>query len=333
MIFPLTNLIPVVVVGVLIVAVVMARRRPLWAEAFRRLRRNPLAIVALLVIGVFGTIAFLDSIVLPHKKNDPAKTVVDKLFERPKEYTYSAPGARMTTGEPNPRALNEKHVLGTDGTGDDVLYKTIKGTRTAILIGGLTQLIVVPLALLFGLSAGYFGKRVDDGVQYIYTTLASIPGIMLLITLRLVLGAGLIQMCIALAITSWIGLCRLSRAETLKHRDREYVRAARAQGVSHGRILLRHILPNLFPLVIISATLGFSDIVLAEAILAYLGLGVDGMGSWGNMIDGARLELAREPIIWWNLVSASVAMFILVLAFNLFGDALRDAIDPRLRSS
>ena len=150
----------------------------------------------------------------------------------------------------------------------------------------------------------------------------------------LVLGRGLPQLCIALGITSWVGLCRLSRAETLKHRDREYVRAARALGVGHGRILLRHILPNLLPIIIISVTLGFSSLVLSEAILSYLQLGVEaGTGSWGNMIDGARLELAREPIIWWNLLSASTALFILVWAFNVFGDALRDAIDPRLRSS
>jgi peptide/nickel transport system permease protein len=140
-------------------------------------------------------------------------------------------------------------------------------------------------------------------------------------------------MCVALGVTSWVGLCRLIRGETLKHRDREYVRAARALGVGHARILLRHILPNLLPIVIIQVTLGFSGLVLAEAILSYLQLGVQpGIGSWGNMIDAARLELAREPILWWNLAAASTALFVLVLAFNLFGDALRDAIDPRLRS-
>ncbi len=126
----------------------------------------------------------------------------------------------------------------------------------------------------------------------------------------------------------------VERGETLKHRDRDYVRAARALGVSHGRILLRHILPNLMPLVIIQVTLSFSGVVLYEAILSYLQIGVEpGMGSWGNMIDAARLELAREPVIWWNLVAASTALFVLVLAFNVVGDALRDAIDPRLRSS
>jgi len=152
--------------------------------------------------------------------------------------------------------------------------------------------------------------------------------------LLLVLGKGLVNICLALGITSWVGLCRLVRGETLKHRDREYVRAARALGVSHARILARHILPNLLPIVIITATLGFSGLVLEESILTYLQVGVEaGVGSWGNMIDSARLELAREPVIWWNLLAASSALFLLVLAFNIFGDALRDAIDPRLRSS
>ena len=200
-----------------------------------------------------------------------------------------------------------------------------------LFFGGLTSLVVTPLALLFGMAAGYFGKRVDDAIQYLYTVLDSIPFILLLIAMMMVLGRGIVQMCIALGVTSWVSLCRLSRGETLKHRDREYVRAARALGASHGRILVRHILPNLMPIVIISVTLGISGLVLSEAILSYLQLGVQaGVGSWGNMIDAARMELAREPVIWWNLISASGALFILVLAFNILGDALRDAID-RLR--
>ena len=167
-----------------------------------------------------------------------------------------------------------------------------------MIIGGFTSLLVTPMALLFGMSAGYFGKRVDDAVQYTYTVLASIPDILLLIALLLVFGHGLDKLCYALGITSWVGLCRLVRGETLKHREREYVRAAKALGVSPVCILARHILPNLLPLVIISITLGFSGLVLAESILSYLGIGVEaGMGSWGNMIDAARLELAREVIV------------------------------------
>ncbi|MCL5103922.1 MAG: ABC transporter permease [Armatimonadetes bacterium] len=330
----LQNLIPILVVVILITTVVRAGRQPLWAEAYRRIRRNYLAMAALGIIACYGTIAVLDSIGWQQGRNEPYLTVIDRVFQRPKERTYSAPLATMTTGEPTPHRLLGKHLLGTDGVGEDVLYLTLKGCRTAILLGGLTSLIVTPLALLFGMMAGYFGKRVDDAIQYLYTVLDSIPGILLLIAMMMVLGRGLLQMCIALGVTSWVGLCRLSRGETLKHRDREYVRAARALGASHGRILVRHILPNLMPIVIISVTLGISSLILSEAILSYLQLGVQaGVGSWGNMIDSARLELAREPVIWWNLISASSALFILVLAFNILGDALRDAIDPRLRSS
>ena len=327
---------PYLVVVLLLFAIINAGRQPLWREAYRRLGRNPRALAAFAVIVVYCLIGFLDSVGWQETKTDPRRTVIDRIFSRPQERTYSAPLATTTMGEVTPRPLNGKHLLGTDGVGDDVLFMTLKGCRTAIIIGGFTSLIATPLALLFGMLAGYFGRRVDDIVQYIYTVLASIPSILLLIVLMMVLGRGLDKLCFALGVTSWVGLCRLSRGETLKHRDRDYVRAARALGVGHARILLRQILPNLLPLVIISVTLGLSGLMLSEVILSYLGLGItpgEGIGSWGNMIDSARLELAREPVIWWNLVSASTALFVLVLALNVFGDALRDAIDPRLRTS
>jgi len=330
----LQNLIPIAVVAALMVTIVQAGHQPLWAEAYRRLRRNRLALAAICVIALFGTIAVLDSIGWQNGRNEPRLTIIDRVFQKPAERTYSAPLAGVTAGEQRPHKLVVKHLLGTDAVGEDVLYLTLKGCRTAFLLGGLTSLIVTPLALLFGMTAGYFGRRLDDAIQYLYTVLDSVPSILLLIAMMLVLGRGIVQMCIALGVTSWVGLCRLSRGETLKHRDRGYVLAARALGASHSRILVRHILPNLMPIVIISVTLGISNLILSEAILSYLQLGVQpGVGSWGNMIDAARLELAREPIIWWNLASASSALFILVLAFNVLGDALRDAIDPRLRSS
>ena len=328
----LPNLWPCLLLLLLVFSLKKAGQAPLWAEAYRRLRRNRPAMLSLVIIALYGSVAFLDSIGGPNRDGE-WKSIIDRVFEKPQENYYSAPLASTTTGEPKPRPLERRHLLGTDAIGNDVLYRTLKGCRTAMIIGGMTLLISTPLALLFGILAGYFGKRVDDAVQYFYTTLNSIPDILLLISILMVLGQGLWQLCVALGVTSWVGLCRLTRAETLKHRDREYVRAARALGASHGRIMFRHILPNLLPIVIISTTLGFSGLVMAEAILSYLQLGVgEGVGSWGNMIDGARLELAREPIIWWNLAAASTAMFVLVLAFNIFGDALRDAIDPRLRS-
>jgi len=327
------NALPIIIVALLVWVVIRAERQPLWAEAYRRLRSNRNAMASLGIILLFATVGVLDSIGWSNNRHSDRLTVIDRVFRNTQERTYSAPFAKVTTGEPHPHKLLAKHILGTDGVGNDVLYETLRGCRTALIIGCFTQLIVTPLALLFGMMAGYFGKRADDIIQYVYTVLDSIPSLLLLIVLLLVLGKGMPQICVALGVTSWVGLCRLVRGETLKHRDRDYVRAARALGLSHIRIMFRHILPNLLPVVIITATLGVSGNMLQETILSYLQIGVPSdMGSWGNMIDAARMELAREPVIWWNLTSASIALLCLVLAFNIFGDALRDAVDPRLRS-
>ena len=227
----------------------------------------------------------------------------------------------------------EYHVLGTDKVGNDVFYRALKGVRTALIIGGFTTLIAVPIAILFGVVAGYFGGRIDDVVQYIYTTLASIPGILLIAAFMLLFGRGLFNLCLIMGIAGWTGLCRLLRGETLKLRELEYVQAAKAFGVGRAKIILRHIVPNVMHLVLISFLLRFSGLVLAEAMLSYLQIGVEPTrGSWGSMIDMARMELAREPIVWWSLSAAFVFMVVLVLCANLFGDAVRDALDPRLRT-
>jgi peptide/nickel transport system permease protein len=284
------------------------------------------------VMSVYISFALLDSVAWKDNRNADPRSIVDRVFDRSKERTYSAPLAHWTTGEPHPHRVEHLHLMGTDANGNDVLYMALKGCRTALIIAGLTSLLATPVALLFGLLAGYFGKRVDDAVQYVYTTLDSIPSILLLIALLMVLGRGVTQICIALGVTSWVQLCRLVRGETLKHREREYVRAARALGVGPLSIMFRHILPNLLPIVLINVTLSLSYLILTEVVLAYLGLGVQpGTGSWGSMIDSARLELAREPILWWNLTAAFAAVLFFVLALNVFGDALRDALDPRLR--
>ena len=329
----LYNLSPVALIGVAVLVFLRARQTPLWGEAFRRLARNPSARAAMAVISIYATIGIADSIGWYDSATQERRTVIDAIFERKPERTYSAPLAEMTTGEAKPQKIREKHILGTDSIGADVFYRTLKGVRTAFQIGGMTVLIVTPLALLLGLTAGYYGKWRDDVITYIYTVLSSVPGILLQIAMVLVLGKGIIQICLALGITRWVGLCRMVRGETIKHREREYVRSAKALGVTDTVILVRHILPNLLPVVIISTTLGFSNLVLSEAILSYLGVGVpDNVGSWGNMIDAARDELARDPVIWWNLTAATGAITGLALSLNLFGDALRDAVDPRLRS-
>jgi len=141
-------------------------------------------------------------------------------------------------------------------------------------------------------------------------------------------------LCLILGVTSWTGLCRLLRGETMKLHEVDYVQAAVAFGVRHARVMSRHLLPNVMHIVLITVVLDFSGLVLAEAVLSYVGVGVDPtMFSWGNMINSARLEMAREPMVWWSLLAAFVFMFVLVLAANLFADAVRDAFDPRLRTA
>ena len=240
------------------------------------------------------------------------------------------------------------HVLGTDKVGQDVLYLTLKSIRTGLLIGTLTTLIMLPAAVALGLLAGYAGGWLDDVIQYLYTTLNSIPGVLLIAAAVLMMqvaidthpewfataaeraDARLLALCAILGITSWTGLCRLLRGETLKLRELEYVQAARSLGVAHARILARHILPNVMHIVMIAIVMDFSGLVLAEAVLSYVGIGVDpNTISFGTMINTARMELAREPMVWWSLAAAFIFMFVLVLAANLFADVVRDAFDPR----
>jgi peptide/nickel transport system permease protein len=224
------------------------------------------------------------------------------------------------------------HFLGTDVVGRDVLYICLKGVRTALIIGGFTTMISIPIALVLGIIAGYFGKWMDVSVQFVYSTIGSIPFILIAAAYILIQGASIFNLCVIMGVTGWTSLCRLLRGETLKTRELDYVQGAIALGAGHTRILFRHIVPNIFHLVLITSVLGFSHLVLAEAVLSYLKIGVgQSTFSWGNMINQANLELAREPIVWWNLLGAFLFMMALVLPANLFGDTLRDALDPKLR--
>lgn len=305
----------------------------LWKQAFREVwRRRPLAVsVATLyaVIGLLDSVAWVggtaggEDRVLAYKP----QTIVDRVLGERTEKSYSAPLARATLDGAEPLRHPGGHLLGTDILGRDVLHMTVKGVRVALVVGGLTSLLAIPLALLLGVSAGFHGRRVDDAVFFTISTLSSIPSLLLLIALIMALGKGTVQVCIALAITSWVGFARISRGETLKLRELDYVAAARLMGVSEWRIILRHIVPNLMHLVVITFVLMFSELVLTEAVLAWLGIGID--GSWGQMIAQAKNELSREPIIVWNVLSAFVAMFGLLLAVNSIGDAIRDVLDPR----
>ena len=241
------------------------------------------------------------------------------------------------------------HVFGTDKVGQDVLYLALKSIRTGLVIGTLTTLVMLPVSVLLGIMAGYFRGWIDDVIQYAYTTLNSIPAVLLIAAAVMMMQVQidthpelfptaaqradlrLLFLCVILGLTSWTGLARLLRGETLKLRELEYIQAAHAFGVSDARIITRHILPNVMHLVLIALVMDFSGLVLAEAVLSYVGVGVDPtMISFGTMINAARMEMAREPMVWWALLAAFTFMFVMVLSANLFADAVRDAFDPRV---
>ena len=227
---------------------------------------------------------------------------------------------------------SKQRLLGTDHLGRDVFQRVIHGSKISMKVGLMTSLIAIPLGILFGSLAGYRGGRLDEIIVWLYSTIASVPSLLLIITIAYVLKGrmrAINAIYIAIGLSSWVGICRVMRGEFLKHKEREYVQAEIALGAGPFRIMFRHILPNVFHLVIIDFSLRFPAAIKTEVILSYLALGVEKEPSWGLMIADAQLELSRG--VWWQFVGAILAMFFIILAFNIFGDALRDVLDPRLR--
>jgi len=285
--------------------------------------------------------------IIPNFENSYSAPLADKEFNK-KIITDLETGKISVSGT----ELQEKgvHILGTGKAGSDIFYKVLKGTRTAIIVGLVTTLIAIPFAMFFGICAGYFGGKVDDLIQFIYTTISSVPSILLISGLYLIIKSRfraesssdilrqddflLLGLCIILGLLGWSHLCRLLRAETLKIRELDFVQAARTLGSSHPVIIMKHIVPNVLHIVLITFILNFSGLVMVETILSYLKIGVPStIGSWGRIIDEARDELSRDPMITWPLLSSFFAMFILILAVNFLGDVIRDALDPRLRKA
>lgn len=276
----------------------------LWKDAFVRLAQDKWALASLIIVIIYALVALLS-----------AAGLIAADWAQEVGTTNLPPSA--------------EHYFGTDIFGRDVLRKVIRGTQIAMSVGLASSLIAIPIGVVLGALAGYFGGWVDDFITWLYTTFSSIPNIMLLISITMILGKGLFAVYVALGATSWVTLCRLIRGEVMKHKERDYVQAAGALGGGHFRKLFKHILPNVMHIVIINTSLQFQVAIKSEVILSYLGLGVQGEPSWGTMIDDAKLELSRG--VWWQLAGATLAMFIIVLAFNLLGDALRDSLDPKLK--
>jgi peptide/nickel transport system permease protein len=280
--------------------------RSQWSYAIGRLRGEPIAVLSFFIICGYLLMAFLCSVGVAFPE---FATVSDSN-------AYQAPSVQ--------------HWFGTDLFGRDVMARAAHGTVTSLIVGFFGAGLAVVIGTILGAVSGYFGGKTDELIVWFYTTIDTIPYILLIVAFSFAVGPGLRTMCLAIGLTSWVSHCRIIRSEFMKQRAREYVQGAAALGASHIRRIFIHILPNTLHLVLINFSLGFVSAIKSEVILSYLGMGVSaGTPSWGMMISDARLELARE--VWWGLAAATIFMFFLVLAFTLFNNALRDALDPKLK--
>ncbi len=282
------------------------KSKSLWQHAMSTLLRDKLAVMSLIIIAVYVIVALLS-----------VSGIIAADWQNEVGPSYAAPAA--------------DYIFGTDIFGRSVFLKVIKGTEVAMGIGFSTAFLAMIIGVTLGALAGYFGGKVDELIVWFYTSISSVPSIMLLVAITFILGKGLFAIFLALGLTYWVGLCRLIRGEVMKHKQREYVQGATAIGLGDFAKLFYHIIPNVFHLVIINFSLTFQTAIKSEVILSFLGLGSPDYPSWGKLIDDSKLELARSPMVWWQLGGAAIAMFFVVLALNLLGDALRDALDPKLK--
>jgi peptide/nickel transport system permease protein len=244
-------------------------------------------------------------------------------------YLHALPDHEAAVGgSQDPPSLHWALLLGTDVLGRSIFFRILAGAQTAVTIGLVTTALVVPFGTAMGLLAGYFGGWVDALVMWLYSVVVSIPDILLITAISYSLGKGITSMCMALAATLWVGIMRLVRGEVLKHKHKDYVTAARSLGAGPVRIMAAEILPNVLHVAIVTASLVLLGAVKAEVILTYLGLGIQDGASWGLLIAGASQDLTND--IWWPLAGTVTAMFVLIYSLSVVGDALRDALDPKI---
>ena len=284
----------------------------LWTDAWIRLKKDLLAMICLVLVAVFTLLG-----------------VYGEIVHQYHAWQDSTPSYQITNLNQAYQPPSWSHWMGTDGLGRDVMSRLIQGVRIAFKVGIITSLIAIPIGVFLGCLAGFIGGRVDDIIVWFYSTVASMPGLLFILAIAMVLpDRGLLGVYLGIGLTTWVGLCRLIRAEVMKHKEKTYVQAARALGIGSARIMFKHILPNILHIIIVTFTLRFPAAIGTEVIMSYLGIGVQNEPSWGIMIDAARMRLWQG--MWWEMTFVTIALFLLVLAFNLLGDALRDALDPRL---
>jgi ABC-type dipeptide/oligopeptide/nickel transport system permease subunit len=299
----------------------------LWTDAYRRLKKERLAVVCFFVVVAYVIVALMaksgqlvNSMHAGGAAGDGLKSFADAaLFA---DYAQSHPDVAE-------RPPSWAHPFGTNVHGQDVLARIANGAGIAILLGACVAALSVVLGTLFGAAAGWFGRAVDEGVVWLYSTVSSIPDVMLMLGIAFMLGQSFWSLMIAMGLTYWVSVARIVRGEFLKLKERDYVLAARALGYGNARIMFGHVAPNVAHVLIIMFTLLFVQAIKAEVVLSFLGVGLTNEPSWGLIMQDAESELMRGQ--WWQMTFTSIALFGIVLALQVFGDALRDALDPRLR--
>lgn len=278
-----------------------------WAIAARQFKRNRLAIAGLAIIILLYLVALLAPLVAPY---DPI-----------------AQADIATTGHLPPGG---EHLLGTDRFGRDVLSRIIYGSRISLAIGFVATAISITIGTLFGAIAGYYAGKLDTIIMRFTDMVLAFPRLVLLIMIVALFNASITVIIIVLGLTQWPGTTRIVRGDVLSLREREFIHAAQALGMSRLRIMMRHLIPNVLAPVIVTATLGIGNTIVMEAGLSFLGLGVSPpTPTWGSMVSEGRDVLLNA---WWVATFPGLTIVLVVLAFNLVGDGLRDALDPRLRT-
>ena len=291
---------------------VAAVTRPRLRRLARSLRRNPVALISLVVLVAIVVIALAAPALAPH---DPTMQSL-RLRLRPPSWL---PG-----GEPG-------HFLGTDPLGRDMLSRILHGARVSILVGVLAVLIQTVIGVGVGLVSGFYGGAVDNVFMRLADVQQAIPFLVLVVAVAAVVGPSFLNTVLILGVTGWVTYGRVVRAQVLSLMQLEYVTASRALGGKDARVMLRHLLPNLVAPITVVATLTISAMILIEASLSFLGLGVPPpTPTWGGMVADGRNYLVNA---WWVSVFPGTAIFVTVLVINLVGDWLREALDPTLRSS
>jgi peptide/nickel transport system permease protein len=312
-----------------------AKGRSLWSDGIRRLRKRTFAMICFGIVLFYFVLAgtiYLDGWFGGYLKAFQWNQIVGPSYQPPMtSYEWTPEGETAVR--------TDKTLFGTDFLGQSTLRKTIYGAKTSITVAMCASIISLLIGVPLGAIAGYFRGWVDDAIVWLFTTLNTIPYILLVMAFAVVLRdktifgweiRGITAVYLAIGLTSWVGICRLIRGEIIKRKENEYVLAAQALGCSNRRIIFKHLLPNVFHVIIINFSLQFVSFIHAEVILSFLGLGETDKPSWGAMIDAARTELARN--VWWEMAAATLAIFFISLALNIFGDALRDCLDPKLRT-